>query len=144
MRAVIRKPESKEQLRKDPPQLINRGEIIRLLKEEFRRMSTDDDTSICKLAAEKGVFCRGFHRFNDDELRKRYDWLVRRDPTMSREDLEDLGNRWQIARQEVEEADCSCDVQARVHDTCRGWDDFSNEELAGFFLEITGKKLNVS
>jgi hypothetical protein len=32
----------------------------------------------------------------------------------------------------------SCDVQYRFYETCRGWDDFSNEDLARFCNEVTG------
>jgi hypothetical protein len=57
---------------------------------------------------------------------------------MTRDDLETIADRWQMARQEVDELPIACDVQQKVHDTCRGWDDFSNEDLSLFYREHTG------
>jgi hypothetical protein len=38
----------------------------------------------------------------------------------------------------------ACDVQQMEHDMCRGWDDFSNDELSRFYAELTGKTIVVS
>jgi hypothetical protein len=37
----------------------------------------------------------------------------------------------------------ACDVQHRFYETCRGWDDFTNEALADFLLEIAGERVIV-
>jgi hypothetical protein len=55
---------------------------------------------------------------------------------MSRQTLEELINRWQLARQDVNGLPMACDVQQREHDACNGWDDFSNDELAKFYAEV--------
>jgi hypothetical protein len=34
-------------------------------------------------------------------------------------------------------------VQTKLHDTCYGWDDFSNDDLAGFYSQLTGKETHV-
>lgn len=102
-----------------------------------------DDQSACKWAAERGVFCRGFARFTDAELRSKYDWVTRRRPKMTRSELEEIADRWQLARQEVDDIPIACDVQQREHDMCRGWDDFTNGELGGFLFEITGTAMVV-
>ena len=121
---------------------ITRSEALLLLRGELSRL-TDDDTSICRAAAERGIFCNGFKRYGDGELRRRYDWLARRNPTMSRAELEEMANKWQLARQEIEEMPLACDVQQKVHDTCNGWDDFSNDELSYFYHELTGQTVHV-
>ena len=95
------------------------------------------------MAAEKGIFCKGFQRYSDFELRKRYRWIARKDRRYTREEIEDLANRWQIARQDVDELPIACDVQQLEHDSCRGWDDFSNEELAKFIGQTTGRVVAV-
>lgn len=123
------------------PDAISRTAVIDLLREELLSR-LDDETSICKLAAEKGIFCRGFRRWSESELRRRFGWIDRKRP-MSREELEDLANRWQLARQEVRGASIACDVQRIEHDMCGGWDDFSNEELSRFYFELTGKNIRV-
>jgi hypothetical protein len=105
---------------------------------------TDDESSICKVAAERGIFCQGFHRYSDGTLRRCYSWLDKRRPGLSREELEDLANRWQLARQEVDQLPLACDVQQKEHDSCGGWDDFSNEELSGFYHELTGRRLVIA
>ena len=121
---------------------VNRAEVVNLLRGELVK-HTDSETSACKYAAEKGVFCRGFARFNDKEMSGKFNWITRRRPDMSREELEEIANRWQLARQDVGAFAVACDVQQVEHDMCRGWDDFSNEELARFYTELTGKPIVV-
>ncbi|HEV7484855.1 MAG TPA: hypothetical protein VGQ65_04180 [Thermoanaerobaculia bacterium] len=122
---------------------IPRTEMIALLRAELTKL-TDEDNSICKVASERGIFCQGFHRSSDGGLRRCYSWLDKRRPGMSREELEDLANRWQLARQIVDDLPLACDVQQKEHDSCGGWDDFSNEQLSGFFTELTGRSLIVA
>ncbi len=124
------------------PQSIERSEAINLLRSELLE-HTDSETSACKYAAERGVFCRGFAQYGEGQLRRKYNWITRRQPDMTREELEEIANRWQLARQEVDALPIACDVQQIEHDMCRGWDDFSNEELARFYAELTGKDIIV-
>lgn len=104
---------------------------------------TDDDHSICRIAAQKGIFCGGFKRYSDAELRQRYDWLARRHPSAPRHEIETLADRWQLGRQIVDDEPLACDVQQIEHDSCGGWDDFSNQELSRFYREILGKDVFV-
>jgi hypothetical protein len=121
---------------------MTRSEAINRLRAELVKRS-DGDVSACKLAADNGIFCRGFAQFSDPELKRQYSWIVRRRPGMSRGELEMIADRWQMARQEVDELPIACDVQQRVHDTCGGWDDFSNEDLSRFYLELFGNEIAV-
>ncbi len=122
---------------------VTRQEAIDLLRSELMK-EVDDETCVCKAAAEQKIFCRGFARYGDREFRARYSWLVTKHPTASRAELEDLANEWQLARQDVRRAGLACDVQQSEHDSCRGWDDFSNEDLARFVQELTGKHVVVA
>lgn len=124
------------------PERMSRKSAIDTLRGELADRAKDE-MSICKLAATTGVFCRGFRRYSDDELKERYGWIVRRNPEASRATIEDIADRWQLARQEVEGEPTSCDVQQVEHDTCGGWDDFSNDELARFVAELTGRRILV-
>jgi hypothetical protein len=124
------------------PQSIERAEVINLLRAELLKR-LDSDTSVCRLAAEKGIFCQGFARFGDGELKRRYSWIARRRPNITRPELEEIANRWQLARQDVDHLPIACDVQQQEHDTCRGWDDFSNEDLSRYYLELTGQQITV-
>lgn len=122
---------------------FSRTRLIDLLRQELLKRA-GDDVSACKVAAEQGIFCHGFARYTEAELRRRYEWIVRRRPKMTREELEEIADRWQMARQDVEGIPIACDVQQKVHDTCRGWDDFSNEELSRFYFEMTGNDIVVA
>lgn len=115
---------------------MSRQSLIDALRRELSKRA--DGQSLCSLAAQHGIFCGGFKRFSDEELRERFAWLVRKRPQATRNDLEALGDAWQLARQEVDGLATSCDVQAREHDLCNGWDDFSDSELAAFYRQLTG------
>ena len=104
----------------------------------------DDDHSMCEVAASLGIFCKGFRQFSDEELARRYGWIVKKRGPMTREVLEDLGSRWQLARQLVQNDQLSCDVQTREHDTCCGWDTFSNERLAEYYRTLIGEEVFIA
>ena len=99
---------------------------------------------MCKYAADHGIFCRGFERFGAGELRRRFRWIYDKDRTMTREQLEELANRWQLARQEVGGLPIACDVQQREHDSCNGWSDFTNDDLSKFYAEIFKLEVNIA
>ena len=121
---------------------LSRNELVERLRVVLAEL-TNEDTSICKAAAERGIFCRGFARYGDPQLRRKYDWIVRKHPGMSRPELEQVANDWQLAQQHVHDAPFACDVQQRLHDTCGGWDDFSDDDLARFYADLTGKQVRV-
>ena len=125
------------------PETISRSGVIDILRGELMALA-GDDASICKVAAERNIFCRGFQRHSDGELRRRFDWMDRKRPGLSRAGLEELVDCWQLARQEVDQLPTACDVQQREHDGCHGWDDFSNEELSRFCLELAGRNVLVN
>jgi hypothetical protein len=119
-----------------------REEILARLRLELMKF-TDEENSICKVAAERGIFCKGFSRYTDTQLRDRYWWIVRKDPDITREELERIANDWQLAQQEVFERPIACDVQMNVKDTCRGWNDFTTEQLSRFYFQLTGKEVRI-
>jgi hypothetical protein len=122
---------------------VSREELVVRLRNQLSRF-TDIENSICRVAAERGIFCNGFQRYSDEELRQRYSWIAAKRPGITREELEEIANDWQLAQQEVHELPFACDVQRKVHDTCRGWNDFTNEQLAKFYFQLTGKEIQVS
>lgn len=128
---------------KAEPKPTARAEVIDLLRKELVQRA-NGEKSACKVAADENIFCRGFARYTDLELRRRYDWIARRNPKMKRKELEEIADRWQMARQDVGNLPVACDVQQKVHDTCRGWDDFTNEELSRFYYEMTGKEIVIA
>jgi len=124
------------------PELVSRPALIAALRDEL--MQRAGEMSICKLAAQTGIFCKGLRRYSDQELRTRYGWISRKNPDASREELEEIADRWQLARQDILGAMSSCDVQQLEHDACGGWDDFTDEQLAVFLRELTGRNVAVS
>ena len=124
------------------PETKTRESLISALRTELARRA-DGEVSICALAAKSGIFCKGFGRYSDAELQRRFGWIVKPNPSITRGDLEEVVDSWQLARQDVDGVATSCDVQQKEHDMCRGWDDFSNEQLSGFLLELTGRSVAV-
>lgn len=136
-------PRAKEKVVVPQMPTMSRQTAISNIREALE-MLTDEENSICKVAADHGIFCNGFKRYTDNELRRRYGWIVRKRPEMTRDELEEIANNWQLAQQQVHDIEFACDVQTKLHDTCCGWDDFTNEQLEGFYKQVTGKEVHVS
>jgi len=125
------------------PDFVSRPTLIVALRDELSRRA-GGAMSICKLAAQTGIFCKGFRGYTDAELKERYGWISKKNPVAPREELEEIADRWQMARQDALGATTSCDVQQLEHDACGGWDDFTNEDLSCFLRELTGRSVAVS
>ena len=125
-----------------PEETISREVAIGRIRIEMMKLS-DTGKSACQVATERNILCKGFRRDSDDELRHRYAPYVGAAERMSRSDLERAANHWHLVRQRTEEALIACDVQYRHCQVCRGWNDFSNDELAGFCFELAGIRPNV-
>lgn len=122
---------------------ITRDQAVNRLRAALAAM-TDEENCMCKVAADRGLFCHGFRQFTDEQLRERYAWIVRKKPDIARAELEAIANDWQLAQQDVRQLPIACDIQAKVHDTCRGWDDFTDEQLAGMLKEALGETLRIA
>jgi len=121
---------------------LNRPEAVARLRDALVAL-TDDEHSMCQVAAEKGIYCRGFRRLSDEEFRERYDWLYARHPKAPRAEIEELANQWELARQIVRRVPLSCDAELRDRDTCNGWNDFTNTDLERFCREILHKNVEI-
>ena len=122
---------------------VTRQELIDEIRREVLVL-VDEEHSFCEVAGKLGIACTGFRQFTDEELARRYRWIVKtRDPS-TREELESLANRWQIARQIIQDRPLSCDVQQIEHDTCGGWDGYADEQLATFHHSLTGESVEVA
>jgi hypothetical protein len=103
----------------------------------------DENHSMCQVAAEKGIYCHGFAQWSFDELKRRYWWLADRRPSVTRVELERLANIWQVARQQVFGTQLACDTQTLEHDTCMGFDGWTNADLARYHAELLGEPVEV-
>jgi len=113
---------------------LSRRQAVDVLRRHLLEL-TDEEHSICQVASEHGIFCGGFRRWESTEFRERYREVVSR-RGLSRAQQEYLANSWQLARQVAENVALACDAQALEHDACRGWDEFTNDELARFLREL--------
>jgi hypothetical protein len=123
---------------------ITRSQAISDLRASMLELA-DDDHCMCDIAAKRHVFCGGFSQWKFGELKERFDWIVKRRPRITRRKLEDLANRWQLARQFVMDCDLACDVQTKEkhHPICRGWDTFDEEDLGRFYAEFRDELVEV-
>ena len=124
---------------------LTRDEAIAALREKLLTL-VDDEHSICEVATRRGIFCGGFAQWSAGELRKRHDWIVAGRPGVKRPELEDLANRWQLARQRVLGTALACDTQADEHErhhVCRGWRDFPDERLERFCRELLADEIEI-
>lgn len=106
----------------------------------------DEEHSICEVAARLHIFCGGFAQWTFHELKQRFPTIVRSRPRMTRKQLEELANRWQLARQTVSGTAIACDTQMHEREglqVCRGWNEFSNDQLALFYSQILGEEVSV-
>jgi len=105
---------------------------------------TDDDHSICLVAAERGIFCRGFARLNSTELREKFHWLEEKaHRPLTTSELKERANQWELSRQQANAVPIACDAEQHDRDQCNGWDGFSDEALARFHQELLGEAIEV-
>jgi hypothetical protein len=124
---------------------ITRDQAINAIRAKLLTL-VDDEHSMCEVASRLGIYCTGFSQFKTGPLRERYGWIVESRPGVKRPELEDLANRWQLARQYVLGTLISCDTQAGEHErhhTCLGWQTFADEQLAGFHSELLGEEIEI-
>jgi len=124
---------------------ITRAEAIELLRSKCAAL-VDDEHSLCEVAGREKILCGGFAQWSFGELKQRHDWIVKRRPHITRKQLEELANRWQLARQYVSETGLACDNQIKEnhHQVCHGWDEFSDEDIARFCQELSGDEFCIA
>ncbi|HEV8114355.1 MAG TPA: hypothetical protein VGR31_16405 [Planctomycetota bacterium] len=124
---------------------LTRNEAVQAIREKLLTL-VDDEHSACEVAARRGIFCKGTAQLSTGELRRRYDWIVRNRLGIRRAELEDIANRWQLARQRVLGVPLACDVQSdgcETHRTCSGWEGFSDPQIAAFYREMLGEEAEI-
>ena len=114
-----------------------RGEAIERLRAALLAL-TDDEHSMCQIAAQSGIFCYGFRRWNAAEFDRRWRCAIGRSTHLSRQQMEDFANLWQLAEQVRQRVSLACDAKTR-EGTCRGWDEFSNADISRFCADLLGK-----
>lgn len=95
-----------------------------------------NDRSLCRVAAERGIFCRGFRRWHVAEFDRRWRHAIGRSTHLSREQMERFADIWQLTEQLRQGVALACDAKPGPSSPCRGWDEFSDEDLARFCREL--------
>ena len=121
---------------------ISRERAISRIRERLIEM-IEPGKSMCQIAAEKKILCRGFDREPEDALRWRYAEKVPAAPYLPIAEVRARANMWQLEEQNKEGVLLACDFQYRYYETCRAWDDFTNDELAQYCHELTGETVKV-
>ena len=99
---------------------------------------------MCRAAAEEGIFCRGFRRWPEREFHDRWKGHIGTSSHLTRSQMEELADFWQLSEQIFRRDALVCDAVARTPGGCRGWDEFTNGELEGFCRELLGLEVAVS
>jgi hypothetical protein len=124
------------------PEVWRRDEAIARLRVGLLNLS-DGEHSMCQIAAELGVFCRGFRRWPDGEFYRRWARVIGRSTHLSRPQMEQVADVWQLSEQLRLRVPLACDAQTIVPGACRGWNEFSNEDLEMCCDEILGRNVVV-
>jgi len=118
-----------------PKTLISRRESIDILRRRLTQIVGTEE-SVCRVAAERGIFCRGFRRWHIAEFDRRWRGAIGRSTHLSRAQMERFADLWQLTEQVCRGTSLACDAAGRAGSPCRGWDEFSDEELARFCREL--------
>jgi len=119
-----------------------RDEAIGRLRAGLLRLS-DGQHSMCQVAAELGIFCFGFRRWSDAEFPRRWGRVIGRSTHLTRPQLERIADLWQMTEQLLQRVPLACDAATIANGPCRGWNQFSNRNLARHCADILGRDVAV-
>ncbi len=122
------------------PERWTRDEAIRRLRDYLLKL-TDAEHSMCQVAAELKIFCRGFCRWDEAEFRRRWQRVLGNNSGLTRAQLEELANLWELAEQIAQRVALACDAQTKANGVCRGWDDFPNDTIARHCSDLLGRNV---
>lgn len=114
-----------------------RREAIDRLRAFLQPMCANE-RSMCEVAANERIFCRGFRRWHDAEFHRRWKGALGYTTHLSRAQMERLADVWQLSEQIRSGIAFACDANAQNPGACRGWDEFSNDALARFCNDLLG------
>ena len=119
-----------------------RGEAVARLRQALLTL-TDSEHSMCQVAGERGIFCRGFRRWNAPDFDRRWRSAIGRSTHLSRAQMEEFANLWQLSEQLRQRVSLACDAKPKGLGGCRGWDEFSNADLSRFCADVLGSRVEV-
>ena len=104
---------------------------------------TDEENSMCRIAAQRGIFCRGFARWDAREFDRRWRSAIGRSTHLSRAQMEEFANLWQLTGQVRQGVSLSCDARWSGCGPCRGWGELSNAEISRSCADLLGKSIAI-
>jgi len=125
-----------------PVQPMTRPQAIDRIRRCLSAGETDEQCA-CVVAGRYGMFCGGFAKISDKELRQRYHWIVRKHPGISREELERLASLYHLGRQQATGSALCCDVETRDHCGCDGWNSYDSRTLESVCFDLTGEVIHI-
>lgn len=120
-----------------------RREAITKLRARLEKICGPDQ-SLCRIAADRGIFCHGFRRWHEAEFHRRWAESLGQSTHLSRTQMEALADLWVLTEQTACGARLACDAQAGARGAaCLGWDEFDDETLSRFCGEVLGRHVVV-
>ena len=86
--------------REGADETLSRPEAIERLRQTLEPL-TDEEHCLCSISGRLGIFCQGFRGLTDEQFRQRFDWIARKRPGASRQELESLVSLYHAGRQKV-------------------------------------------
>jgi hypothetical protein len=126
----------------DAAERLSRPEALERIRRKLAPL-TDEQSCLCSVAGRLGILCGGFRNLSDEDFRRRFDWIARKRPGASREELEQLVSFYHLGRQASTGAVLCCDLETREHCACDGWNAFANPDLEKIFEKITGRPVRI-
>jgi hypothetical protein len=120
-----------------------RGKAIDRLRGCLEKL-TDEERSMCQVAAEKGIFCRGFRRWSNAEFHRKWKPAIGSSTFLTRAQMEEFANLWQLTEQVRLRVPFACDAGALAHGACGGWDEFGADALEGFCADVLGVHVRIA
>lgn len=124
------------------PESWTRPEAVARLRAVLLELCGDGRT-MCRVAAEEGIFCRGFRRWPEHEFHERWKRQLGVSTHLTRDQMEELADIWQLCEQLRRRDMLICDAQTAAPGACRGWNEFTDRDLERFCLEILGKQVEI-
>ena len=119
-----------------------RTEAIARLRHALLRRCGEERT-MCRAAAQEGIFCHGFRRWPEREFHDRWKGQLGVSTHLTRSQMEELADLWQLTEQVRRRDALICDAQTVCPGACRGWNEFTDSDLENFCHEILGESVHI-
>lgn len=119
----------------------SREDAIRWLRPRLRELC-GANRSLCRVAAERRIFCHGFRRWHDREFHRRFASSLGVSTHLTRRQMETLADLWQLTEQLRLHVAVPCDAANLEPGACRGWNELTDDELREACLELSEAVMN--